>query len=208
MPKLKSLSLIFIGVIVGFVISFSTDIQAATNKLLGGKVTKVVTVKKDGVVIGEGGIINGTTLLPVRSLVNSIEGIEVGEVSSSEINLISSDQAISSNDLYDKAKQEQDEMDKKIQNINEITRKIRDVKSKIKRAQGYIDDANNPSTKQIEDIIRKYENNPNDDQKSDIDNYKKVIEKINSEAELASKEIETLKQELIILKSQLSELQK
>lgn len=87
MKKLKNLALVLSGVVLGVSISLTPEIHAAT-KLLGGKVAKVVDVKLNGKKIGEGAIISSTTYLPVRALVDSLNGVEVGSVTSNAVNLV------------------------------------------------------------------------------------------------------------------------
>lgn len=82
---LKNLSLVFAGIVVGVVISYSPDIYAASSKLLGTKITKVMNVNYNSKFIGEAPVINGVSYIPVRAAANELGlGIEVEK----EINLI------------------------------------------------------------------------------------------------------------------------
>lgn len=215
MGKFKNFGLILIGIVIGVAISFSTDIHAATSKLLGGKVTKVITVKKDGNVIGDGGIINGTTYLPVRTVVNSINGIEVGSVTSTEVNLVtdSSEDDVTTGEPVnnaDTAKQEQAEMDKQVKDIDSLTNEIRLLKIKIKNTQAIVDEAKSDTTVRLKEKIAIFEkeNEIRPESKAEYDSYKSQLEKITAEADVAKKELESLTSQLTDLESQLAELQK
>lgn len=81
----KNASLVLGGVVLGVGISFSGEISAATSKLLGGKVGKVMTVTLDDKSIGEAPVIGGTSYVPVRTAANEL-GLEVN-VSGNEIQL-------------------------------------------------------------------------------------------------------------------------
>lgn len=84
--KLKNVSLLFAGVVIGLSISFSPEIQAAGSKLLGGKISKVINVNYNSKFIGEAPVINGTSYVPLRTAATELGlGIEVGK----EINLTS-----------------------------------------------------------------------------------------------------------------------
>lgn len=212
MSKLKNLSLIASGIIIGIAISFSPEIHAATSKLLGGKVTKVVDVKKDGKTIGEGGIINGITYLPVRSVVNSVEGIEVGEVSSSEINLVSSDVPTSSIDNGEKAKQEEESMK---QASKELSKKLNDLRSQIKDVTKKIDDAKFKINIEVTSPYRSakmavdnYENGKGGPTaESGYNIFKAELDKMNAEKVEAEKLLPTYEAQLKDLQQQLADLE-
>ncbi|WP_091015997.1 hypothetical protein [Paenibacillus amylolyticus] len=82
---LKNISLVLSGVVLGVVVSFSGEISAATSKLLGGKVGKVMTVSLDDKKIGDAPVIGGTSYVPVRTAANEL-GLEVA-VEGNEIKL-------------------------------------------------------------------------------------------------------------------------
>lgn len=146
MSKIKNLALIGIGLVLGVGISFAPDINAAASKLLGGKVTKVITVKKNGQTIGEGGVINGTTYLPVRALVNAVDGIEVESVNSSEVNLTTKESDGVRSSI---AQQEQDAMNEKAAKISKLNNEISALKIKIKNVQSVADEPTFESTANI-----------------------------------------------------------
>lgn len=222
MRKIKNLALIGIGIVIGVGVSFAPDIHAATSKLLGGKVTKVITVKKDGKTIGEGGIIDGTTYLPVRTLVNSIDGIEVGNVTSSEVNLVSSEDGTPENnadpsagttpeiDLTEKAKQEQDALNKQAEAISKLNNEISALKIKIKNVQSIADEPTFESTANLKKRIELYESRVQQypEIQGELNGYKDKLKKIEDDAAAAQKELEGLKSQLSSLESQLAELQK
>lgn len=89
MKKLKELSLVLSGFILGVGVLYAPTIYAATSSLLGTKVDKVMTVKLDNNKIGDAVVIKGVSYLPVRATANAFNA-EVA-VNSSEINLTSED---------------------------------------------------------------------------------------------------------------------
>lgn len=215
---LKNVGLLAIGIVVGVSISFAPEIQAVTSKLLGGKVEKVITVKKDGEVIGEGGIINGTTYLPVRTIVNTVDGIEVGKVSSSEVNLVSTEDPETSEpstpvDLTEKARQEEEAL--KLQ-TEENNRKINDLRASIKEINKKINDATfkvnieqSTSYKASKIYVDNYESGKGGSMREeDYNYYKSELDRMNKEKQEAESELPGLKSELSDLESQLDELLK
>lgn len=223
---LKNIGLLFTGVVVGISISFAPDIQAATSKLLGGTVAKVITVKKDGKVIGEGGIINNTTYLPVRTVVNSVDGIEVGSVNSSEINLVTSDTAsepvsepnedpvnIPEVDGKEIAAQEQAELDRitqeKNKTINEVRTEIRTVNKQIEEAEYKVKIEETTAYKSAKLIVDNYEKGQGGSvSEGDYKIYKAEYDRLNKEKQAAQAALPSLKSQLADLESQLAELLK
>lgn len=229
---LKNVGLLAIGVVVGVTISFAPDIQAATSKLLGGKVAKVVTVKKDGEVIGEGGIINGTTYLPVRTLVNSVDGIEVGSVTSSEVNLVTDEPGSDvvsepgSEPVTDPenpespvpdgkaiADQEQAELNRltqeKNEKINGIRTEIRTVSKKIDEAKFKISIEDTAAYKSAKMIVENYEKGQGGSvSESDYKIYKAEYDRMNKEKQEAEAALPGLNTQLTGLEAQLAELLK
>lgn len=219
MSKLKNLSLILGGIVIGVAISLSSDIQAATSALLGGKVTKTITVKKDGQVIGEGGIINGTTYLPVRTIVNSVEGIEVGTVTSSEVNLVSSKETSETSPVEvnptEKAKQEEEAM--KLESV-EKNQKYKELRASIKELENKIEDAKYKSgivsTREYisaKTMVENFEKNIDSLREADkklYEHYKSEIERMDKEKSEAEANLPIYQQQLSDLESQLAELQK
>lgn len=86
--KLRGVWLIAIGILIGIGISFAPELQAASSKLLGSSVGNVLQVKLDGKNIGEGGVISGTTYVPLRTVANNL-GAEVVRVNKNEVVLSS-----------------------------------------------------------------------------------------------------------------------
>lgn len=210
MSKLKNIILVASGVFIGVAISFSTDIYAATSKLLGSNVSKVVTVKKNGKVIGDGAVINGTTYLPVRAIVNTINGIEVGSVDSTEVNLITP----SSDDLAVIAAKEQEEMDRKTKEYNdavtELRTNIKSVQKQIEEAQFNINiEETSTSYKTAKIAVELYEKgNGGANSESGYLAYKAEYDRLNKAKEDAILSLPRLKEQLAGLESQLAELQK
>ncbi|MFD1136731.1 hypothetical protein [Paenibacillus urinalis] len=88
MKKLRGLWLIAIGILIGIGVSFAPELQAASSKLLGSSVGNVLKVTLDGKSIGEGGVISGTTYVPLRTVANNL-GAEVVRVNKNEVVLSS-----------------------------------------------------------------------------------------------------------------------
>lgn len=58
----------FMGLIVGALLMFSSQIYAASSKLLGNEVDNVMDVSLEGKTIGQAAVIDGTSYIPVRTL--------------------------------------------------------------------------------------------------------------------------------------------
>lgn len=85
MKNIKTISTLLVGIVIGLGISFSPQIQAAADKLVGQKVTKTMDVKLNDKSIGQAAVIEGTSYLPVRALSENL-GVTVG-VNNTEIKL-------------------------------------------------------------------------------------------------------------------------
>lgn len=94
LKKLKNLTLLVGGILIGVTLSYSPQIYGAGAKLLGSKVTNTLEVKLDNKSIGQAAVINGTSYLPIRSMANALD-VEVASVDSKEVNLSSSEQPVS-----------------------------------------------------------------------------------------------------------------
>lgn len=215
MRKFKNLALVFGGVLIGVTISYAPDLQAAASKLLGEKVAKVITVKKDGQAIGDGAIINGTTYLPVRSLVNSLEGIEVGKVSSTEVNLESTEtegEQTPTTDYEQKGKEEQQQIE---QNTIEQNAKANELRSEIRETQKEINDVaynayieQTSAYKSAKAIVESYENKTGGSiREADYKIYKAELDKMIADKEAAQSKLPELESKLDDLKTQLASLE-
>ncbi|SDX05591.1 hypothetical protein [Paenibacillus sp. PDC88] len=215
MRKFKNIALVFGGVLIGVMISYAPDLQAAASKLLGEKVAKVITVKKDGQAIGDGAIINGTTYLPVRSLVNSLDGIEVGKVSSTEVNLESTeteDEQTPTTDYEQKGKEEQQQIE---QNTIEQNAKANELRSEIRETQKQINDVaynayieQTSAYKSAKSIVESYENKTGGSiREADYKIYKAELDKMIADKQVAETKLPELESKLADLKSQLASLE-
>lgn len=179
MKKLKELSLILSGVILGFGLSFSPQIYAATSSLLGNKVDKVIVVKLDKVEIGQAAIIDGVSLLPLRAISNALD---VGvDYTSEEINLTSgggatlntadADTPLTKEQNAELARIQQEQSESETAKINKLNSDKRALEIKIKNKKEEIASA---------------EYNIQDSQLR-IDTYKKVsVENEKTRAEVQS----------------------
>ncbi|MEI2285029.1 hypothetical protein [Paenibacillus polysaccharolyticus] len=138
---IKNLSLVTSGLVLGIGISFSGDISAATSKLLGGKVGKVMTVTLDNKNIGEAPVIGGTSYVPVRTAANSL-GLEV-TVEGNEIKLSSPEDVLSNEEMAAIAKQQQEEAEKAAAVENKKNEEKKKVEEAIETAKRKITNADN-----------------------------------------------------------------
>ncbi|MCP1134326.1 hypothetical protein NKT34_13560 [Paenibacillus polysaccharolyticus] len=138
---IKSLSLVMSGVVLGVGISFAGDISAATSKLLGNKVGKVMTVTLNNKNIGEAPVIEGTSYVPVRTAANSL-GLGV-TVEGNEIKLSSSEDVLSNEEMAALAKQQQEEAEKAAAMQNKKNEEKKKVEDAIETAKRKITNADN-----------------------------------------------------------------
>lgn len=124
--QVKNIGLVLSGVVLGVAISFSGEISAATSKLLGGKVGKVMTVTLNDKSIGEAPVIGGTSYVPVRVAANEL-GLEVN-VTGSEIKLTTPEEQ-SDSEVISPTTEEPTAVDGA--KIKELEIKIERVKRKI-----------------------------------------------------------------------------
>lgn len=127
---LKNFSLVLSGVVLGVVISFSGEISAATSKLLGSKVGKIMTVSLDDKKIGDAPVIGGTSYVPVRTAANEL-GLEVA-VEGNEIKLSTpEEETVVTTPVTEGAVEvNKEELTIEISNINVEIRNLEDVLSK------------------------------------------------------------------------------
>lgn len=133
MKKYKSLSLIVAGFVLGVALSYAPQLEAATTKLLGSKVGNVLSVKIDDRKIGEGAVVNGTTLVPLRVIANEA-GMEVVKVDSKEVVLSAPE--IPVNDI-----EKSEDVESINAQISDLNKKIRDAEEVISnkvRTENYI----------------------------------------------------------------------
>lgn len=210
MNRIKGLSLLMLGIVIGIGLSFSSDIYAATSKLLGERVAKTVTVKLNGESIGQGGIINNTTYLPVRAVVDSINGIEVGKVSSSEVNLVTT----TAPERSETAKQEEAAMKKEAEEYskirNSLRAQVRDLKRQISEDESKLNIEDFPpysSYKIYEENFEKNMDRLRPEDKNALEYYKSELERMDKEKADAEKNLPALKSQLEELEKQLTELE-
>lgn len=132
--QVKSISLVLSGVVLGVAISFSGEISAATSKLLGGKVGKVMTVSLDDKKIGEAPVIGGTSYVPVRTAANEL-GLEV-KVSGNEIQLTSPEEEVQPDVPQEGSVQ--DNSDQVEAQKDTITRETNAIKVQIKEYESVV----------------------------------------------------------------------
>lgn len=206
--QLKNISLVLSGVALGVAISFSGDISAATSKLIGGKVGKVMTVSLDDKSIGEAPVIGGTSYIPVRAAANEL-GLEVN-VSGNEIKLTSPEEETqpeaSQNDIV------QDNSDQVEAQKDAITRETNTIKVQIKEYESVVSnkeailrgiESDEFTLKNMEDSRAKgsdfYSQTSIDSTMARIENSKKILAD-------AEENLPLLKKKLADLESQFAEL--
>lgn len=204
MKKLRSLSTLLAGIIIGVGISYAPDIYATTSKLLGKEVDKVMEVELNNKSIGQAAVMEGTSYLPVRAIA---EGLDLKiAVTTDKIKLTSP----SAEENAKKADEEQEQFNQKYKSISEINEEIRTVKSRIMKNEKIIS-ASDFNIKQWEHKLSVYR--PLQPQYPDIYNDKiseaeYELAKIKSEVAKAQEELVTDKALLTELESQLADLQK
>jgi len=216
MKKIKELSLIMSGVVLGLGLSFSPQIYAATSSLLGSKVDKVIVVKLDKVELGKAIAVDGTSYLPIRSLSNALD---VGvDYTSSEIKLTSSKGAntmavtpeISSSDSGEIAKEEQLKMDEHAVKVNSVLKEIIDIEKKIKDADRAISLIDSDYYKEIQGKLKYFQDRLAEFPyvSVDIERYKTDLDKMNKDAADAKINIPIFKANIADLQAQLAALNK
>ena len=199
LKKIKELSLILSGMVLGIAIVYSPTIYAATTSLLGTKVDKVMTVKLNTKKIGDAVVINGTSYLPVRATANAFKAGVV--LNSTEINLTSDvdiDPGFSVTPnvpVSDAAEVER--LVKVDGEKHKIGLKIKNKKEDILMDEFYIDDA--------QKRIDVYNNVPLIDGKVRAD-IQPELDRLNGVISLSKSEMDKHKVELADLESQLAAL--
>lgn len=194
MKKTKAFGFILLGFILGLSISYAPQLEAATSKLLGNKVSKVLKVKIDSREIGEGAVINGTTLVPLRVIANEA-GMEVIKVDSKEVVLSTPTTDTSS------------EESALINQITEVNKKIKTAKSVIANKEGAL-----RQIKASQEYLSNYEKFKDTGSEFYTEEYRKVefdkmnnLQKVLDDAEI---NLPIWEQELAELELKLAELQK
>lgn len=135
MKKLVNVANLAFGIILGITISFSPQIYGASITLLGKDVDKQMEVKLNDKVIGQAGVIEGTSYIPVRAFANEYN-LDV-EVNSTTITLTSpsaEENAKLAQDMQAKADEQQRGID-----LKATTDKInRDIVSSQRKIDSYI----------------------------------------------------------------------
>ncbi|MGR6764448.1 hypothetical protein ACU1JV_21845 [Paenibacillus sp. T2-29] len=138
MKKIKTISTLFVGIVIGLGISFSPQIQAAADKLVGQKVTKTMNVKLNDKSIGQAAVIEGTSYLPVRALSENL-GVTVG-VNNSEIKLQQEGSgSVSEVKAQDSVVSQEDEDYAKSKKIETLKNTIENTEKRSKELQVRVD---------------------------------------------------------------------
>lgn len=210
MKKIKDLSLIISGVILGLGLSFSPQIYAATSSLLGSKVDKVISVKLDKVELGKAIAIDGVSYLPVRSLSTALD---VGvDYTSSEINLTSSKGATTMEVAPETTGQTTLTNDEKNVKKDEINSKIGILKMDIQGAKDVL--SNKESSKEfivsldesIQRLYRMKDNNSPGYSEEKVNNIQAQIDKTKKNLSDAETNLPIWEAELIVLEAELAAL--
>lgn len=198
MSKLRSLSLVLAGVVLGVGISYSSEIQAAANKLLGSKVTNTMSVKLNKKTIGQAAVINGVSYLPVRAVANELN-LGVG-VSGQDVNLTFSE------NVSKKAAEEQAEIDRKAEEANQKNTAILKLKQEIEDVKNNISGLE----KAIPDLEKKIADNQNlaDTATVSKDLYQQNVDAFTKDLAAAKDKLQSLNKELTELETKLVGLEK
>lgn len=195
MSKLRSLSLVLAGVILGIGISYSSEIQAAANKLLGSKVSNVLNVKINKKSIGSGAVINGTTYVPLRAAATSL-GLEVTKVDSNEVTL----DAVQIVDNTDDIRMQIDAVNKEIGEVNLQIKNAQDVNSNKKS----IEESIQSKKEWITELTRLKQYAATDTEKN---SYQSRIDQTQNQIEQQTKLLSDAESSLPVLQQKLTELQ-
>ena len=178
----------FMGLIVGALLMFSSQIYAATSKLVGNEVDNVMDVTLQDKSIGQAAVIDSTSYLPVRSLADGLN-LKV-ELSDGKIKLSNP----SSEENSKKAAEQQATMDKLTvldSKKGTIESQIESTKRSIASYQKTI--ANNEKTKaEAESKYNTYsaDTTMNESQKkSALNTFKLQIDVANSNIDKLNKKI-------------------
>lgn len=217
--KIKELSLILSGVVLGLGLSFSPQIYAATSSLLGSKVDKVITVKLDKVKLGDAIAIDGTSYLPIRSLSNALD---VGvNYSSSEINLTSGKGDTTMEDVPTTprtaeenaalAKKQDEEEKEKTKVLNDLNTKKSSLETKIAETERAIASNTNTTYIRLVDELKLFEERlalypDNSELIARIESNKRNIAIWDKLREDSKEVLPTLQKELADLEAQLAAL--
>ncbi|WP_438351567.1 hypothetical protein ACP8HI_13550 [Paenibacillus sp. FA6] len=192
MKKLKSTSLILLGVILGLGLSFSPQIYAATSGLLGSTVSGIFTIEQNGKKIADSAIINGSAYVPVRLMAEAtgtlltVEG-KVITLGKSGMTQLTSEEFEIETAKVNKLNADKRTLEIKIKNKKE---EIASAEYNIQNAQKRIDVYNEVPLQNGE--IR-------GDVQTEIDRYQAEINSDNDRLVIANKE-------LVDLETQLAEL--
>lgn len=190
--QLKNISLVLSGVVLGVAISFSGEISAATSKLLGGKVGKVMTVTLDDKSIGEAPVIGGTSYVPVRAAANEL-GLEVA-VEGNEVKLTTPEDQTEPDVALPGVDEDNSQSDeKKI----ELTKKIEGIKYSINSKEKTLE----LKQKQLHDFTTAAEADP-----SGKTPLWTMVTEMQKDVDAGQKTVDELKAELAELEAQLAAL--
>lgn len=196
MKKYKGLLLIFAGFMLGVAFTYGSTLEAATSKLLGSKVNVVLDVKIADKSIGEGAVINGTTLVPLRSIANEA-GMEVLKVDSKEVVL-----SKPSNEINVSFSVNEDEVNER---ISELNRKIKNAQSVLANKEGAL-----RQIRTSQEYLTNYEKFKDSGSELYSEEYRKVeLEKMNNLQKIldeAEANLPLWEKELAELEGQLAEL--
>ncbi|SDW30405.1 hypothetical protein [Paenibacillus sp. PDC88] len=199
MKKWRGVGLIAIGFLIGIGVSFAPELQAASSKLLGSSVGNVLQVKLDGKNIGEGGVISGTTYVPLRTVANNL-GAEVVRVNKNEVVLSSGPDGTNVN--MDKINVQREALITEIRDLNLAAERAREVIANKDRSLKTIDrlEVTIEGTKKFIAI----EGSGYD--QSIIDGYELQIKEIEDRIKTAEIDLPVYEKKIADLEAQLSKL--
>jgi len=195
MKKYKGLLLVVAGFVLGVAFAYVPTLEAATSKLLGSKVNVVLDVKIADKSIGEGAVINGTTLVPLRVIAEEAR-MEVLKVDSKEVVL-----SEPSNDIDVAPNVNASEINER---ISELNKKIKNAKSVLANKEGAL-----RQIKTSQEYLTNYEKFKDSGSELYSEEYRKVeLEKMNNLQKIlddAELNLPLWERELVQLETQLVE---
>lgn len=199
MKNMRSIGMLLAGIVIGVGITYAPDLYAASTKLLGSKVGNVLEVKLDGKKIGDGGVIGGTTYVPLRVVANNL-GAEVVRVDKNEVVLSTGPDPTDEN--MDQINIQREAL---ITQIRDLNVKIKEAKEIINNKEGL--ERNIQRTQETIDLnLKMKDNNDPMFNQETLDGLIQAKEKLQSNLKDAQTNLPIWEKEIADLEAQLAAL--